>query len=118
MGEYEDPAKRVAALTESAKLAQRAGDAFLMLDTIDELNAWTSIDSALMKADGFVKIASTLPAGTSPRLVGEAFFEYLKTADATKVEPKKMKRLKQRMVKLVSAGGLDDLRRLITQTMN
>lgn len=118
MGEYQDPAKRVAALNESVKLAQRAGDAFLMVDTIDELDVWARIDSAAMKADGFVKIASTLPKGSNPRMVGEAFFEYLKTADATEVQPQKLKRLKQRMVKLVSASGLDDLRRLITQTMD
>ena len=118
MGEYEDPTKRIAALTESVKLAHKAGDAFQMVDLIDELDAWTEIDSAVMKADGFVKIASTLPDGRSPRLVGEAFFEFLKTADATEVQPQKLKRLKQRIVKLVSASGLDDLRRLITQTMN
>ena len=116
--EYEDPAKRIAALNESVKLFVRAGDAFQMVDTIDELDVWTEIDSAMMKADGFVKIASKLPEGSSARWVGEAFFEYLKSADATEVQPQKLKRLKQRMLKLVTFSGLDDLRRLISQTMD
>jgi len=114
---HEDPSMRIAALSESVKLAVRAGDAFQMVDAIDELSVWTDFGSAARKSVGFTDIATRLPEGADARPVGEAFFEFLGSPDASALEPRKLKRLKQRIVDLVAANGLDDLRRLISQTM-
>lgn len=118
LAEHEDPVARIVALNETVKLSRYAGDAYQMMDAIDELNIWTDLDSAVRKADEFVKLVSKLPESVPARPVGEAFFEYLKSADATAIDRKKLRRLKQRVLTLVSDNSLDDLRRLISETMD
>ena len=114
---YDNPMMRIAALCESVNLSQHSGDAFQMVDTIDELAKWIELNPAERKADGFEKIANKKPQGIYARLVGEAFFEFVKF-DAESLSDKKLAILKQQMLQMVASNGLDDLRRLISQTMN
>ena len=114
---YQDPKMRIAALTESAKLFGRSGNAFQMVDAIDELSVWTQCDSAGRKSIGFKEIADRVSEGADARSAGEAFYEFLSSPDVKTLEPEKLERLQQRMVELVTANGLDDLRRLISQKM-
>ena len=89
-----------------------------VIDVIDEMHRWTETDAGNVKADGFMLLASKLPDSSDPRDLGNAFYEFLTSADATALEPARLRRLKQRMLKFVSEHGLDDLRRLISQTMD
>jgi hypothetical protein len=114
---YNDPMMRIVALDESVRLSQRCGDAFQMLDSIDELHQWTEVDTSNRKADGFRTMTAKLPAPAA-RNIGEAFYEFLMSPDASAIEPAKLRKLKNRILESVTRNGLDDLRRLISQTMD
>ncbi len=115
---YNDPMMRIVALDESVKLSHRSGEAFEMLDSIDELHQWTEVDTSMLKADGFRAMTAKLPAAPGARTIGEAFYEFLMSPDASAIEPAKLRKLKKRILESVSRNGQDDLRRLISQTMD
>ena len=115
---YDNPMMRATALHETVNLSQHSGDAFQMVDAIDELAKWIELNTSKRKADGFAKIAKKQPQGVYARLAGEAFFEFLKSDDAESLPEKELAILKQQMLQMVASNQLDDLRRLISQTMN
>ena len=115
---FNDPMMRIVALDESASLSQRSGDAFQMLDAVDELHNWTEVNVPKMKADGFRAMTAELPSAAETRVIGEAFYEYLMSGDASALDPNKLTQLKQRVLGRITGNGLDDLRRLISQTMD
>lgn len=115
---YDNPEMRIAALTESVELCLKSGDAYQMVDTIDELHRWTEIESAQKKADGFRVVSSKVSSPLQARVVGGAFYEFLQSPDAANLKPGRRARLTERVLETVTSNGLDDLRRLISQTMD
>jgi len=115
---YKDPTMRIVALNEAIRLAERAGDAGQMLDLVDELNNWTEVDTAKMKSDGFTKMVKKFSRGVDPRPIGDAFYEFLKSPDATKINRPRLNSLRQGMLVFVDGNRLLYLKRLITQTMD
>ncbi len=114
---YDDPLMRIAAIRETVRLSYRAQDAFAMLDAVDELKRWTQIDAAEMKHDGFMRIGRAGMDRDTGRVYGEAFLEFLKSADASELVPKKRDRLRENVIAGVKEMGLVDVRRLIDQTV-
>lgn len=115
--QYEDALTRAAALGESAKLAARAGDAGLMLDLVDELDAIADIEAGMMKAEGFHSMAKRLPAGANARVVADAFYEYVRSRHAKEMNRNQLQKVKISMLDFVTENQMTDLKRLISQSM-
>jgi len=113
---YDDPLMRIAALHETVRLNHQSQDAFAMLDAVDELKRWTEFDAAEMKHDGFMRIGRAGMDREIGRAYGEAFLEFLKSADASELVPRKRDKLRDNVIAGLSNMGLTDVRRLIEQT--
>jgi len=87
-----------------------------MLDAVDELKRWTEFDAAEMKHDGFMRIGRAGMDREIGRAYGEAFLEFLKSADASELVPRKRDKLRDNVIAGLSNMGLTDVRRLIEQT--
>ena len=115
---YDDVTMRIAALYESIRLAERSGDAAQAVDLIDELENWTEIDTAEMKASSFTKIVRKHPSTANPRAIGDAFYEFLKSPDANEIPRPKLNKLRKALLAFVEDNRLLYLQRLISQTMD
>jgi len=113
---YAQPVQRIAALDESIRLVTKSGDAWLMLDVIDELDRWVEVDTAELKSDAFQKM-SKLPDGAVPREIGEAFFEFVKSPDAQNLNPLRLQKVKIMMLEFAKRHGMIDVARLTDQTL-
>ena len=114
---YGEPQMRIAALDESIKLVTKSGDAWLMLDLVDELDRWSKIDAPDMKSDAFQKM-SRLRDPEVVRNIGDAFFEFIKSPDAEDLNPNRMLKVKKMMLEFTHRNEMIDIERLINQTLN
>ena len=83
----------------------------------DRLGTIADIETGMMKADVFRNMAKRLPRGADPRVVADAFYEFIRSSDAKHIQELQLQRLKTSMLEFVTENGMTDLKRLISQSM-